>query len=352
MIKRIFNCISIHNGGGITYLSMMHNDIDKKNNLIFLDHRAKKSIKEFRYAEIKFFKKSLFRNLFVFKERLKQTLILQKYLRKHNKKEYINEYFLNGIPPLFRFSIKTNKVFVLLQNKNLFSYLNYFDKKLFFKLKFIIYHLTHSLLINLFLKNTDTLIVQTKSMRESVFRLKPNNKILVQEDYWKNIKINSYKTNIINNQKGKTNKNLLNKIRDMSKFNKIFFYPSSFDPHKNHKILFNSFNKLSYNSTNNIKLIVTINKKLVPAEYSNNQLIFFIGNQNINTINKIYKIVDFLIFPSLNESLGLPLIEASFYDLPIISSNLDYVFDVCKPYYTFDPYSEEDIFNKVLESIN
>ena len=42
MIKKIFNCISIHNGGGINYLSMMHNDIDKKDNLIFLDQRAKK----------------------------------------------------------------------------------------------------------------------------------------------------------------------------------------------------------------------------------------------------------------------------------------------------------------------
>ena len=171
MIKKIFNCISIHSGGGSPYLSMMHNDLDKRSNLIFLDHRAKQSIKEFRYAEIKFFKKNLFRNLFVFKERLKYTLIFQRYLRKYNKKECINEYFLNGIPPLFRFPFSTNKVFILFQNKNLFSYLNYFDKKLFFKLKFIIYHLIHSLLINLFLKNTDTIIVQTNSMKESVLRL-------------------------------------------------------------------------------------------------------------------------------------------------------------------------------------
>ena len=57
MIKNIFNCISIHNGGGINYLSMMHNDIDKKGNLIFLDQRAKKSLKPFIYAETIFFKK-------------------------------------------------------------------------------------------------------------------------------------------------------------------------------------------------------------------------------------------------------------------------------------------------------
>ena len=74
-------------------------------------------------------------------------------------------------------------------------------------------------------------------MRESILKLKPNNKILLQENYWKNIKINTYKKNTLINQKGYINKNLLNKIRNISKFNKIFFYPSSFDPHKNHKIL-------------------------------------------------------------------------------------------------------------------
>ena len=79
----------------------------------------------------------------------------------------MEEYFLNGIPPLFRFSNSTNKVFILFQNKIYSPYLNYFDNKLFFKFKFIIYHLIHSLLINLFLKNTDTLMVQTKSMKEA-----------------------------------------------------------------------------------------------------------------------------------------------------------------------------------------
>ena len=69
-------------------------------------------------------------------------------------------------------------------------------------------------------------------------------------------------------------------------------------------------------------------------------------------VNQIYKIADFLIFPSLNESLGLPLIEASFYNLPIISSNLDYVFDVCNPILTFNPYSGDDIYRKILDSIN
>lgn len=351
MINKIFNCISIHNGGGITYLSMMHYEIDKKGNLIFLDQRAKKSIKPFINAKIIFLKKNLFRNFFIFKERFKYNLIFRKYLKKGNKNRYIKEYYLNGIPPLFRLPFSNNKVYILFQNKNLFSYLNYFDKKLFFKLDFVIYHLIHSLLINLFLRSTDTIIVQTKSMKRTILSLKPKNKIVIHDKYWKNLNLQFYQSNVIRNNQINSNNSLLKKIKGISKINKIFFYPSSFEPHKNHKILFKTFNRDSSLSHKNIKLIVTIDKNKVPLKYRNNDLILFIGNQPIDVINQIYKVTDFLIFPSLNESLGLPLIEANFYNLPIIASNLNYVFDVCNPKSTFNPLSEKDIYQKILESI-
>ena len=57
MIRNLFNCISIHNGGGIVYLSLMHNDLDKKGNLILLDERARYKLKPFLHAEIKYLKK-------------------------------------------------------------------------------------------------------------------------------------------------------------------------------------------------------------------------------------------------------------------------------------------------------
>lgn len=351
MIKRIFNCISIHNGGGITYLSMMHQEIDKRDNIIFLDHRAKKLLKPFLHAEIIFFKKNLFRNLFVLKERIKYNLIFRRNFVKNNK-EYFKEYFLNGIPPFFRFPISTNKVFILFQNKNLFSYLNYLDKKLFFKFNFLIYHIIHFTLINTFLKESDFIIVQTKSMKKKILSLKPKNKVFIHDNYWKNLTLEFYNDNIINHYKNNIDLFLIKRIRNLSKINKIFFYPSSFDPHKNHKILFKTFNQLSLGSRNNFKLIVTVDKNNVPLKYRNNNLIYFIGNQPLKIINEIYKIVDFLLYPSLNESLGLPLIEASLHKLPIIASNLDYVYDVCNPKLTFDPLSNEDLYQKIFNSLN
>ena len=67
MIRNLFNCISIHNGGGIVYLSLMHNDIDKKGNLILLDERANK-LKPFLMQKSIYLKKNLFRNIFFLKK--------------------------------------------------------------------------------------------------------------------------------------------------------------------------------------------------------------------------------------------------------------------------------------------
>ena len=216
MIYKIFNCISIHNGGGITYLSMMHHELDKKGNLIFLDNRAKKSLKPFVNAKIKFFKKNLFRNLFVFKERLKCYVIFKNNLKCGNIKGILKEYYINGIPPFIRFPISQNKVFILFQNKNLFSYINYFNKNLFFKFKFIIYHLIHLFLINLFIKNTDTLIAQTNSMKKTIKNIKTKNEVIVSDRYWKNLTLKFYEDNVLyeNYENDKNSNNIfLKKIK-------------------------------------------------------------------------------------------------------------------------------------------
>ena len=79
--------------------------------------------------------------------------------------------------------------------------------------------------------------------------------------------------------------------------------------------------------------------------------IHFTGKVNIIDIHAIYQRVDYLIFPSLLESLGLPLIEAKLHDLPIICSRRDYVFDVCEPLLTFNPENIEEIKKSLKEAV-
>jgi glycosyltransferase involved in cell wall biosynthesis len=66
---------------------------------------------------------------------------------------------------------------------------------------------------------------------------------------------------------------------------------------------------------------------------------------------KLYVRSSALIFPSLSESFGLPLIEASSLGLPILAGEVDFVRDVCKPAHTFDPTSPVSIERAVLRFI-
>ena len=61
----------------------------------------------------------------------------------------------------------------------------------------------------------------------------------------------------------------------------------------------------------------------------------------------LYASAGALVFPSLGESFGLPLIEARQAGLSILAPELDYVRDVCEPAQTFDPQSATSIARAV-----
>ncbi|MCC8467392.1 MAG: glycosyltransferase [Rickettsia endosymbiont of Eriopis connexa] len=72
-----------------------------------------------------------------------------------------------------------------------------------------------------------------------------------------------------------------------------------------------------------------------------------LGEMSSNEVLDLYTQVSALIYPSKSESLGLPLIEATEYKIPIIASELDYVRDIANPKETFDPNSSVSIVRSV-----
>jgi glycosyltransferase involved in cell wall biosynthesis len=72
-----------------------------------------------------------------------------------------------------------------------------------------------------------------------------------------------------------------------------------------------------------------------------------LGNMPRNELLTVYSRSKALIFPSVSESFGLPLVEAQQACLPIVSSELDFVRDVCEPQETFDPNSPISIARAV-----
>ena len=350
MINRIYNCISIHNGGGLIYLSLMHEELDKKGNLLLLDYRVNKKIRRFKNAKVNYFKKGILRNFLVFLVRYKFYTQCKKFYHKYHNHNKFEEYFLSGLPPLFRFNSAYSRYFILFQNSNIFNnlYLSNIFKK--FNFKFILYHLIHKILINIFLRNSDILIVQTGSMQKLIALNKPANKVIIKNKYFKNIDKKNYLKNVlINNYLQESI--VISNLKILSKCNLLFFYPALYLPHKNHDILFASFIRVANIIDKNIKLIVTIPKSNIPNKFGSKNIIP-INILPFYQINEIYKFVDYLIFPSVSESLGLPLLEAKLNKIPIIASDLEFVYDICNPISTFNPFSEDSIFDELFNVIS
>ena len=140
-------------------------------------------------------------------------------------------------------------------------------------------------------------------------------------------------------------------LKNLYSANIVYFYPAYFYPHKNHFKLIKAFEALDKLKIKPYKLLLTL---------SNNEFkkIFKIKSSNVVLLNKLsyseifntYRYVDYLIYPSLLESYGLPLLEAKLSGIDIIASDLPYVYDICKPKFVFDPNDINSISNIIKYS--
>jgi len=171
--------------------------------------------------------------------------------------------------------------------------------------------------VKIFINSKTEIFVQLKFIKEA-FALKynfPKNKIHV---VFPKIKIqifdDEYKINI-----------------DKKKLN--LFYPATATFYKNHEILFKSLALIDKQLTRKIALYLTINDTdfEIPKDLNNVEF-FFLGQLLFKEVLSMYKNVDALVYPSYIETLGLPLIEAASFGLPIIASDLPYAREVLDGY--------------------
>jgi len=101
---------------------------------------------------------------------------------------------------------------------------------------------------------------------------------------------------------------------------KILIIGSSF--YKNHKISIKVLKKLKKIFNNKISLVKLGNKLDFKIENELKQNIIELKHLKREKISDIYKICDVLLFPSIYEGYGLPLIEAINSELPIVASNI------------------------------
>ena len=133
-----------------------------------------------------------------------------------------------------------------------------------------------------------------------------------------------------------------------------FIYPASGDPHKNHRNLVEAWVSLAKDGFFP-SLCLTIDTvkypilwKWIDLETKKTGLkIFNLGFLQHEDLLLTYSRAKALIYPSLLESFGLPLLEAQVAGLPVVAAELDYVRDILSPAQVFDPNSPLSIARAV-----
>lgn len=132
-----------------------------------------------------------------------------------------------------------------------------------------------------------------------------------------------------------------------------FLYVASPEPHKNHHNLLLAWSVLAAEGdAPSLGLTLAPN---APAELQQQVAVLQEQGARIDVIEPcapadmgaLYARAHALIYPSLFESFGLPLLEAQSSGLPIVAAERDYVRDVVVPHETFDPLSPVSIARAV-----
>jgi glycosyltransferase involved in cell wall biosynthesis len=129
------------------------------------------------------------------------------------------------------------------------------------------------------------------------------------------------------------------------------FYPANFWQHKNHDRLLKALKWLKIEKGLNVNAVLTghevangfpILEKI--REYGIENQVKYLGYLNVEQIVQLYSKARFMVFPSLYEGFGMPLVEAMAVGCPVAASNLTSLPEIggdAADY--FDPFSIESI---------
>lgn len=315
------DAIDIKSFGGLVHLNELIQTLSKKNIVvkIFSNSFVKKNIRNKK--KIKIISKNIYDKNYIIRY-LWKIFFFNKIL-KQNKCNLL--LCLNGVyHGLFKPT--------LLVNQNILPFDNFAKNKynFFSKLKFSFQKIA--------------LLISIKLHKNVIFTSYDFKNRIMQ--YFKNKKKLNVKVIYHGVRKGiKINK------KDTKKNNIKLLFVSSFEKYKNHNKLFEAIEKdkegrieLTCIGGNNFSDLKRLN-----AKYNLNQLkINIIKCMSYDKIFANYKNYDGLIFPSLAESFGLPVLEASINKIPILCSDLKVFKEIFKDgCFYFNPNNSKSILDKI-----
>lgn len=240
---------------------------------------------------------------------------------------------LNSLSPLFRVKNRTS---VFIQNRFVV------DRVLGLKqsLKLVLRHGVERLLWRLTQHNADEFLVQSASMAKQVLKISPHSKVRLLPF------LDSAGFGLHGKDEGSSDQ-VQKPSKDLD-----FVYPASPDPHKNHECLLLAWEVLADQGFfPTLGLTLSRDHKIWSKAEELNRgkatKIVRLEENNSALRDSFYDRAKALIFPSLLETYGLPLLEAANRGLPILAGELDFIRDSVVPSETFDPRSPISIARAV-----
>ena len=312
------NASNCHQGGGKTLLDSFISGIENSiiNYIFYID---------FRYNP----PKDLSRNITFIRITVWERLFISYRIKKYAINEDLVIYFGN-LPPILRFN--KIKVILLLSNRFYVDSISFkgfsFRDKIKIKLE--------KLYFDLYKSNVNEFIVQTTTMKNLLQQNIADSKLILTLPF---------------------ENSLFNNEFNVEKEPNSFIYVASLLPYKNHKRLIQAWINLNKEGISP-KLFLTIDQKNEIENWIKLNIIKY--NLNVillerisrSELLKIYKKCEFLIYPSYFEAYGLPLIEATNYNLKILTADIDYCWDIVTPFDFFNPYDVSSIGRCVKRAIN
>lgn len=311
--KLYIHACNIHNGGGKELLySFLRNLPDALSIHVLVDIRMPIPTGISSNITIKNINPTLF-----------SRLNAERWLAKNARYQDLVFCFGN-LPPLFRVKAK---VVVFVQNRYLIENISLIDFPLKTRFRIGIERLWLALRFS----TVSEFIVQTNTMKLLLTNRFNTEKIVSVVPY-------------VNDSSGYFSESIKSAVNKVYKYD--FIYVASGEPHKNHKKLIEAWCLLSIQNLYPT-LCLTVDKEKSPQLYKwikskeeqYNLKLFNMGYLSKDKIGKLYINTKALIYPSVLESFGMPLIEARQAGLSILAPELDYVRDILDPEQVFDPCS-------------
>lgn len=316
--RLIVQAMNINQGGGFNLLLPMLNSPLARGALFFLDYRVKSKLVNFDcLADIVWVRPTII-------DRLKASWQVASIAKNCDV-----ALFFGNLPSFFSMRCPS---YVYLQNRLLIDgqSLSAFPYKTRIRL-----HIER-LLLAIFKKNADGFLVQTPTM-EHVLRKRFARQSL-------DIVVYPYLPEPL----------MASCVSDQINHRHDFIYPASGEAHKNHAVLLAAWKILDEQgifpclvlTLPNDRFEQLVNETGTHALVADGK-ITNMGFLDKSDLNNLYKRSKALIFPSLIESFGLPLLEAKEFGLDILAGELDYVRDIVDPQEVFDATSPVSISRSV-----